>query len=47
MAEVAEASDFFSGLTQTTGPQASEEPAGDPQAYQRGMAEPAPTYHHG
>ena len=47
MAEVAEASDFFSGLTQATGLQAPEEPASDPQAYQPGMAEPAPAYHPG
>jgi len=47
MAEVAEASDFFSGLTQASGLQAPEEPASDPQAYQPGMAEPAPAYHHG
>lgn len=47
MAEVAEASDFFAGLSQATGPQAPEEPASDPQTYQPGMAEPAPAYHHG
>jgi hypothetical protein len=32
MAEVTAASDFFSGLTQATGPQAPEEPASDSQA---------------
>jgi hypothetical protein len=47
MAEVAEASDFFPGLTQATEPHAPQEPAGDPQAYQPGMAEPASAYHHG
>lgn len=46
-AEVGEASDFFSGLTQATGLQAPEDPASDPRAYQPGMTEPAPAYHHG
>jgi hypothetical protein len=47
MAEAAETSDFFSGLTQAGGLQAPEEPASDPQAHQPGMAEPAPAYHPG
>jgi hypothetical protein len=47
MAEVAEASDFFPGLTQATEPHAPQEPARDTQAYQPGMAEPASAYHHG
>jgi hypothetical protein len=47
MADVTGADDFFSGLTQAAGPQAPEEPASDPQAYQPGMPEPAPAFHHG
>jgi len=45
--EVAEADEFFSGLTAATASQAPEEPAGDPQAYQPGMASPRPSLHHG
>jgi hypothetical protein len=45
--EVAEAGEFFSGLTAVTASQAPEEPDSDPQAYQPGMTPPAPSLHHG
>ena len=45
--EVAEAGEFFSGLTAAIASQAPEEPDSDSQAYQPGMASPAPSLHHG
>jgi hypothetical protein len=45
--EVAEADEFLSGLTAATASQALDEPDSDSQAYQPGMASPAPGVHHG